>query len=568
MQTNGINRDVLVNTFEGGLDLDTDARLLANNKLRDAVNIDITKRGDQFVVKDLNGETILFSFESLATKDVYILAVTNVSFLIQPTSETRPAILVFYVTSEERFIIKALYTDNGTSQTILEEDLSSQDYLLLKDSTVDLDVVGKFGYDVVYFVDNRREPRKIECVTYQTNSNVMTLTLNSEVDGDGYKRVNLNLNSSSLPADATRVYVYAYKTGGPLSYIPINPLTESKKYLNVNYSGSNIIGFNIYPEDYGDYTFQIVYHKEGSEIYRNFTIGNPYQVQISVGSFNTFLIGLRSTLDQSSPAQTDSWEFLYNGNSFVGYIDTPTVQVGLTKVYLSEIEDPLNYVPDGYYQRADTFNTFFKVQSGVITEQDINNGTVLWTVQPSSIESDVRLAADLIQEGQFDRLNNVTIHVPQSISVGGVNYTFVETVANNNIGRLKRSVSNNYTYTIEYKKDLTPVTVYSPEGVFLDAFIISVVKFGSGYNVIGRAVLSNAVSQSVSVNLRIQAVDRASQNILPPALLTLIINSGETSAEGSVYHDENFGGEVDYGPICVLDITYSGPETITINNAC
>lgn len=568
MQSNGINRGIVVNTFEGGLDLDTDARLIANNKLLDATNIDITKRGEQFVVTDLKGEEILFEIEDVTTLDAQIIGATNVSFLVKPTGENRPAIIVFYIRSDFKFIIKALYTDNYTSQLILQEDLSEEDYDFLSDSSIDLDVVGKFGYDVVYFVDNRREPRKIECVTYQTNSNVMTLTLNSEVDDDGYKRINLNLVSSSLPTDAHRVYVYAYKTGGPLVMTPENPLTDTVKFLNVNYSGSNIITFKVYPEDYGDYTFQIVYHKEGSEVYRNFTIGNPYQVMLSVGSFNSFIVALRDVNDMPAINQVNSWEFLYNGKSFVGYIDTATVIPGTTKVYTTEIEDPLNYVPDGYYQGADSANTYFRVISGVIADNDINNGDVVFSVDPTAIETDVRAAAILITEGNKDRLQNVTVHVPSSITVGGINYTFVQTVANDNVGREKISGSPNFTYTIEYGRDLSPTAVYSPQNVTLDVFVMSFIKESIGYSVTTRATISNAVSEDLTVNMRVRAVDTASQNETIPVITSVVIPAGTTAATAFDLHTDNFTNETTYGPVCVIDIVYTGPETITASNFC
>jgi hypothetical protein len=572
METNGVNRDIVVNTFEGGLDLDSDSRLIPPNKLRGSVNTDITKRGDQFIVTGLKGETILSVFEDSLYSEINMLAATNVSFLVHPTSLTRGAFLLFYTKSNEsisQFIVRAIYTDDNSTEVILVENISESDLLFLNDSTVDLDVVGKFGYDVVYFVDNRREPRKIECITYQTNSNVMTLTFNSEVEGVGYKQINLNLNSSALPTDPHRTYVYAYKTGGSINFNPVNPQTETVKYLDVNYSGSNTVSFKIYPEDYADYTFQIVYHKEGSLIYRNFIIGNPFQVQISVGSLNSFIIGLKSpSLFSFADNQLDSWEYLYNGVSFVGYIDTPTITLGVTKVYTSETVSEEFYVPDGFYQRADMLNTYFRVQSGVVTEQTTNNGNVSWSVLPESIEADVRASAELIDEESKNRLDFVNIHVPQTITVGGVDYTFVRTVANDDLGRSKISSSNNFTYQIEYKKDLTPVSTYAPDTVTLDVFIISVVKIPPGYQVIARAVVSSPVSQELEVNMRIGAIDVASGNILPPLLITATIESGFSDGQNTGFHNENFNGDVTYGPICVIDIVYSGPETIDIANVC
>lgn len=578
MDVRGKNRDILINTFEGGLDLDTDKRLVPNNKLVESKNIDITKRGDSFVAKDLGNEEILFEFEDTSSQEAFILGSVNANFLIEPTSETRPSILVFYVKEGFNFIIRALYTDDFSSEVILNEPINESDFNLLKDGSVDIERVGKFGYDSVYFVDNRRQPRKIDCVKYKTNDNEITLTLNSEIDEDGYKQINLFVNSPIAPNNAHRVYVYAYKTGGPLVYTPSNPSTETIKFVEISGSGSVPLAFDIYPEDYGDYTFQIVYHKEGSIIYRNFTIGDPFRAQVSIGSFNNYIIGLRDTNDSSSNDQVPSWDFLYEGNSFIGYIDTPTVEVGVTKVYLTEIEDPLNYVPDGYYQRADVFNTYFRVINGVIVDQDINNGDVVFSTNPSVITEDVKLAAQLVEEGNKNRLDGVTIHVPQTIEVGGITYNFINTVVNNTLEGNKKSQSNNYTYVIERPEDLTVVSNYSVNNITLEAFVISILRFGSGYNVTGRAFVDTPLSENMDVSIRVQAIDIESGNILPPAIINVTILSGDNFGEATVYHDENFSGggfeggsssgDVDYGPACVLSYTYLGPETITVLNAC
>lgn len=562
------NRDLVVNTFEGGLDLDTDSRLVKNNKLRSSNNIDITKRGDSFIATDIKGEIVMFDFEGHADKQVYMLASKFVTFLVEPTSETRRAALVFYVTSENKFIIKALYTDDSSQEVILEETLTASEFEQMKDSTVDLDVVGKFGYDVVYFVDNRRQPRKIDCVTYSTNSNVMTLTFNSLVDGDGYKQVNLNLNSSSVPVDAHRCYVYAYKTGGSLFYSPVNPLTETVKYLTVNYSGDQTIFFNIYPEDYADYTFQIVYHKEGSVTYRNFTIGNPFQVMLSVGALSNFIIGLRWSELSGSVDQVDSWEFLYSGVSFPAYTSTPTIEIGTTILYQSETEDPVSIVPDGYYQRADMPNTHFRVVSGIVTEQDTNHGVVLWGCLPSPIEADVRAAAFLIEEGDIDRLQGITIHVPSTITVGGVVYGFVKTTANSIPARLKESSSNNYTYTLEYPNDRYPISFYSPSEVDLQVFLLGVSWIGNGYFIRCRATITSAISEDLLVNLRVQARDKDTGSYLTPALITITIPSGNVNSDNNVNYYENGYNECTFGPVCVVNFTYTGTETINNINAC
>lgn len=566
------NRNILTNTFEKGLDLDTDARLVSNDRLRNALNIDITKRGDSLVVTDLKGETILFNYEPAGTQLTKTLAAVSVNFLVEPTGETREAILVFYTITNffsiYQFVVRALFLDNLSQEVILLEDMSEDDYNKLSTSSVDFGIVGKFGYDVVYFVDNRREPRKIDCIAYRTNENVMTLTLNSQSDEVGYKTVNLNLTSSMLPNDEFRCYVYMYKTGGPLVYLPINPNTDTVKYLDVNYSGSSVISFDVYPEDYGDLTFQIVYHRDGASVYRNFIIGNPYKVELSIGSTAEFIVGLRSTSNTSESNSVDSWEFLYNGNSFVGYIDTPTIEIGTTKLYLSEITIPENYVPDGYYQRADISNVFFRIETGVITEQAINNGDVSWTVVPAFIESAVRADAELIQEGNFDRLSSVNIHVPESVTVAGITYFFVNTVANPEIGREKISSANNFTYTIEYPEDINPVSNYSVGEAEIQAFIISVVKSGSEYILTARVTTTSMFSSVMSVSVHIQAFTSGSGVPATPVNGIVNIYPGQLYGDTTIFYNENFGVDTDFGPICISSYDYSGPETIITANAC
>lgn len=571
------NRDLVTNSFEGGLDLDSDKRVVANNKLVLSENIDITKRGDALVVTDIKGETILFNFEDHSNKSVFILSSVTARFLVEPTGLSRQSVVVFYITSDLKFKVKVLYFDDFSIGAILEENLLQSEYDFLLNSTVDVEKVGKFGYDVLYFVDNRREPRKIDCVTYVTNQNEMTLTLNAQVENTGYKTILLNLQSSIAPIDPHRVYIYAYKTGGSLVYNPVNPSTEVIKYVLVSDEITSVVAFNIYPEDYGSYTFQIVYHKEGSKLYRNFIIGNPFQVVIEVGSTSTFLIGIRSEFDQPAVTQIPSWEFLYSGNSFVVYIDTPTIELGTTKAYLSAIIAPESLVPDGYYQRADAPNTYFRVNLGIIAEQTINNGVVSWSCLPAEIEIDVRAAATTITEGTVNRLDNVIIDVPVEVMSGGIEYYFVKNVGNEQLGRIKEAFSTYFSYTLEFPSDLSPYSIYAPNITQLNGYIFGVARFSNGYNVTIGAFATNALTQSMSVVVKVQVRDTRTGNLISPILATVVIAQGANQGQVVVYHEdtdvgapagERYVGDIQYGPACVNSYTYTGLEQIIVSNPC
>lgn len=280
------HRNISTNTFEGGLDLDSDIRRVASNKSIDSINIDIKRSGDHFSLVDLRGETEIAELEDNLATNIKVLNSTEARFLYYPTTESKDSVVVFYIASiggVNYLKIKAVIVDTGEIIEIYEESISDEDFNTIKYSSVDTLVVGSFGYDTIYFVDNVRQPRKIECIVYRTNDCVLNIFHNSTDDLGSFKRVNLDINVILSPVDDFRAYIYAYKNGFAHEENIYDGNTDTVKYIDVSTSStSESTYFDIYASDYDDFVFQIRYHRELGVLYNNFLIGSPDSVNLSL----------------------------------------------------------------------------------------------------------------------------------------------------------------------------------------------------------------------------------------------------------------------------------------------
>lgn len=456
-----LNKDIFVNTFDGGIDLDSDARTIPNNKTREAYNTDIRKSGDVAVITDLNGEDVLSVIEESISGEVFVLASVDARFYEEPSKSEKEAIVVFYINGENgyKFIIKAFFTESSSVKTIFEEDLSSEDFFKLKDSTIDFEVVGQFSYDTIYFVDNRREPRKLECIITNTNELEVTIALNELQDNGEFYRVFLDIDAGDVPAEDFKVFVYGYKKGGATRITPINPFTDVINSADFVSGGSSIIPifFDIYEEDYDDWVFQISYHKEGSIIYRNFVIGDPFIVEVPIGVMNNSFLLKYS--DSFTPAgnQQASWDFLYDGSNFIAYSEDAVITPSTTVLYKNRFKKPENIISSGYYQSIasgpEENNFILSDSSGTVLNYETNFGDVELDVYPSDIKADIK-AASVVDDGNRFRLSNVALDVVPTLNIGGQDYNLISIVT----GPIKRD--NNASYQLQRSRDLTPKAIF------------------------------------------------------------------------------------------------------------
>jgi hypothetical protein len=560
------NRDFAINTFDGGMDVDLDNKALPSNKYREGNNIDIRKSGNSAAVTDLKGETVLAVIEDLSVYSTTILAVIDAQFLVEPTGQVREALVIFYIRQSDsatEFVIKSMFLDNNNTLILFSESITQEAYEFLQDSTVSLQKVGLFGYDVIYFVDYYRQPRKIDCVLYSTNDVEVTITLNGMHQmGDGRFQVQILVHQDGVANDPYRAYVQAYKTGQQGSS-PNNPLTNDILYAE--FDGFNTLEslfFNIYPEDFASYTFVLRHYRDGNEIHRNFIIGSPNTVQVAVGVLEDTTTIYKSNIDGSSMTQVGSWDFLYDGIISTPYIDTPTIEVGTTKIYNTELEAPFNLLADGFYQQT-TGNQYIEVSGGVIIDVGVNNATLNVEVIPSGITSYVQSEATDFPSGIRNRLDSVSFNLPTSITnTEDEIYHFYRIVAGT-----KSSTNPIWSYTLERSSEINPQIEYLPDEVDLRVDIINELENSPGnYELTFRIQITSQLSTFIDVAFKARAWDTDSEQEITGIQDAGVIPEGETFVDVVV----NFGhtGPANFGNACVDNYIYTGYETVTVENPC
>lgn len=569
-----MNRDITINTFEGGIDLDSDNKVIKNNKTREAYNTDIKKSGNIAAITDLKGESVVSVLEDSSVYEVFVLASDSARLLVQPTKQSIDTIVFFYIRksgNSHQFVVKILRENENGNCACIIEDITEDQFNFLKDSTVDFVKVGKFGYDVFYFVDNLRQPRKLECILYRTNDTELTLTASEPLLTDpfpNYKKVNLLVNPSGQIIDGFRAYIYGYKTGGSFSLSANNPLTETIKFVDFNPGDTTpkFVFFDIYEEDYSNWTFEIVYHREGEDVFSNFIIGDPSKIEVSIGILpNSFLLLQGSNLQPSSQ-QVNSWEFLYTGSVITVYSNDEEIAIG-SILYNSPVESGENLLPTGFYQDITDPNSNKYVESfgGAVVNYEINNGDIIPEFNFPEIESEVKLNATAYSEGNVNRLSTANYNLPLLVTVNGEDYDFesitVRDVTENN---------NIKSYTVERAGDLTPLIKYSPGNIDLEVEIFDVNQSGFGYFVTMSAFINFSTNVNIDVVANLTATrTQDSQQISTPQF-NITIPAGEVFASTQLYIED--GGqefvELNFSNPCIFSFGYLGMKTINPVNQC
>ena len=547
------------------MDLDSDNKVIPSNKYREAYNVDIRKSGNVFSLTDLKGETILSEIENVSDYSVSILNVTEAQFFISPTSKTEDALIFFYTKhkgSDRRFVIKAIFMNDFRQSILYSETVSSYDLDILLKSTVDVEKVGQYGYDVLYFVDNRRQPRRLECVIHTTNESEVSITIDSLIDNTGYKTVNIILDSTVEPVDPFRVYVYSYLEGGSAESSS-NILTESIKYAEFGVNDlQKSLSFNIYEEDYGTRYFQIRYHKDGNTYYRNFTIGTPSIASIDIGVlYDSFNIMSSNSLT-GAITQSASWDFLYDGIVVSSFVDEFPVVTGSTSIYKNNVEASFNILEDGYYQAITEANEnkYIKVEGGIITEYQTNWANVSLSITPVSIATDVRSLSTTITEGIFNRLSQLSYSLPSNLTSNTEDYVLTKIYTDT-----KEAAISNYSYVMERNGDQSPVAQYDNTNIYLYVETTDIESLGSNqYSMIIRASLSKPLEAELGANVKQRiyagAIEQSS------AYAFIVIPEGEISGHMQVSYTASEA--ISFGQVCVESFEYAGSETVIPENQC
>ena len=560
-------RGITTNTFDGGIDLDSDNKAISSNKYREAYNVDIRKSGNVFSLVDLKGERIIAEIESTEEYNVHVLNVTDANFLTVPTNSSERCLVVFYCRSKEgvnEFLIKIVFLSDFRVITFFSEEVNQDDYEKLSVSSIDVETVGQYGYDVIYFVDNVRQPRRIELVSYTTNDQSLTIHLESIEDGFNYKTLTLKLSNSHTPKDSFRAYIYSFLSGNGSGIEPVNPLTESIKFIDFDASDiDRFISFNIYEQDYGSRVFQIRYHKEDDVYYRNFIIGDPSTVNVDLGIIDNPFTIMAGENVSPSVTHTGSWNFLYDGITVYCHTDEVPINIGFTKIYKSNVSSSLNLLRDGHYQAFNTpdENKFIRVQDGKIMEYRTNFANVEFSVIPQQISSQVRSLSPVITEGNFDRLSELSYSVPESVTVGSDEFELV------GINTTTKS-SNNSTlsYVMERDGDQYPKATYSSTDVYLSGYFTDIIDEGSGqYRMNSIATISRPVEYELSTTVRMRVLD-SDQNEIEQVSSFITILPGETEGHQSIIYNQY--SPITFGQVCVDGYNYGGSENIVPQSQC
>lgn len=456
-----------INAFSKGMDSDTKDPLIPKDSYRYGENV----RVNNGVLITLDGSTKQYNLEpSTGVNNVTVLSATLSRVLVRSEDKTIDGIVVFYIES---------YYDNSTpklkckiipvnqsynSYQMFSESIDPQLEEEYKNTTIDIEKIGQSGYDTIYFVDNVRPPRKLELIIESTNVDYVNVSLGSITKRAGVKIYDIVINVNVVDGEDSNTivgannnfiaYVRAYRKDMLPSHPSANASTTRLKQVSFTVGQSTKTAvFTIYPQDLDSWVFNLFYYKEGVVSYTDFIIGTPDKVIVDVGVLpeSQKFIARSSQLSEGAITSVDSWDFITNGPIFNYFIDTPSLNVGVTKIYKSNLEDISNYVADGYHQHwsSPTINYHFRVVSGVITEYAINSGLVVVGTTPVGYQGYVDL---VYTSTMFNRLSTVEITVPAIIETD----SFKRAI----IGNSPTLLNNELSYQLLTKDQLEIDAIY------------------------------------------------------------------------------------------------------------
>jgi hypothetical protein len=455
-----------INAFSRGMDTDTKDAVFPQDAYRYAENI---KNEDGAVTKIRGSETWIGLENFSAGMELYLLGKEQARLFIQDLSKTTDCMVLFYfvvVGGAGTFKVQVVPLDTTYPPYVaFSESVPSDDFDAYSKTTVDIEKIGQSGYDIIYFVDNVRQPRKLELVLKSFILDYVDISLVSVTERSGSPGaydvvVRLNVKNafsggSTVNAQkAFTAYIRSYRPSLGTSHPSFNSGTDRLKSVSFNVGESTKTAtFAIFPQDLDTWEFNLFYYKSGNTVFSDFLIADPESVRTPVGVLpDSNLIKVRSAQNGSGAStQQESWDFLVSGPVFNYYVDSIPIVVGTTKIYKSNVDDPSNYVANGFHQdwRVGTQNNYIQVASGVITGYGVNNGDVVVTAEPSGFQADVDAA---YTTANFNRLSTVSITLPATIS--GETFKRVE-IGNNLV------LNNNaFSYVLTTRDQLEITAVY------------------------------------------------------------------------------------------------------------
>jgi len=157
------------NTFEGGVDLDSDPSGRRQNTYFDAFMVSLSNDNNKGILSNFRGTTaksILFTAAEImagSPNNTRILGVTENTYAVGGTGERKDGLTIFtaFATGEFRIIFYNIVDENTT--TIFTETYSPTLNNLAP--VVDAVTYSEDGVDVIYFTDFFNTPRRIVCNT-------------------------------------------------------------------------------------------------------------------------------------------------------------------------------------------------------------------------------------------------------------------------------------------------------------------------------------------------------------------------------------------------------------------
>lgn len=206
------------NTFEKGLNTDTDPSKLDPQSYVDAQNVELIADGDFFALKNIKGLTYVSDIISNTGYDNYVLASFSNKYK-KGTVENVEGITIFTLFRLSYFYYFRIYAYlEGYGLFLMYQSTEALSYLTA-DRQIDAKAFAENGIDVLYFTDNFYELRKLRCeipaAVSAGNTTPVYTTIDISLQRNGANGT-ITLNSISTGGSLlSGTYQFAYRMLDP-----------------------------------------------------------------------------------------------------------------------------------------------------------------------------------------------------------------------------------------------------------------------------------------------------------------------------------------------------------------
>jgi hypothetical protein len=275
----------------------------------------------------------------------------------------------------------------------------------------------------------------------------------------------------------------------------------------------------------------------------NFTLNKNIFTELLEGSYT---IVIKNSLDCTITGSTIN--IVNNCNisitDFEYGICDPTGFISRSGTTLTIINNVLAYNPIYNFIVDNQFSRYFRekvIITETTTEHVLLEKWIEFEIEPN--QTLINLGNIFIYEvPTYDEFNFVDTYTGQTISCS----TFIDPLPNDIFNPLPEE----------------PTTV-----ITLNANLINNEYIGNGqYDLLFTAQLNQTLSQNLIVNIKQPYIDNGIPNEI---LTTIIINQGEfIGSVTDILTNTTLVDDTEFGTLCIVSISYTGSETITITNQC